>query len=130
MILHSNRKSTIIMTAVIVMTAVIICYALVDPESRYMPHCMFRMLTGYDCPGCGAQRCMHALLHGQVAKAWSYNPAMFVLMPLLAAYGAIELGGWRNRCLERWLYSRAMIYILATAIVLWWILRNVIWHAQ
>ena len=38
-----------------------------------MPKCPFKMLTGLSCPGCGIQRAIHALLHGDVAGAVKYN---------------------------------------------------------
>jgi hypothetical protein len=37
--------------------------------------CTMRRLTGMNCPGCGMTRSFIALAHGDVAAAWSYNPA-------------------------------------------------------
>ena len=37
--------------------------------------CSFRRFTGMDCAGCGLTRCFIALGHGDVPRAWSYNPA-------------------------------------------------------
>lgn len=46
-----------------------------DPaETPYYPPCLIRLWTGWSCPGCGATRALHALLHGQVASAWALNP--------------------------------------------------------
>lgn len=43
-------------------------YFIFDPAvTRWAPKCMFRVLTGYDCPGCGSQRALHALLHADMA---------------------------------------------------------------
>jgi hypothetical protein len=51
------------------------------------PQCIFHRVTGLDCPGCGAQRALHQLLHGNVIAALRLN-AMFVLsLPLAAWYG-------------------------------------------
>ena len=110
--------------AVLILVAVIALYAAVDPESPYMPHCMLKILTGYDCPGCGAQRSLHALLHGHVGEAWRYNAAIFALLPLLALYGAVELAGLRSPRLTRILYHPLALYAIAAAILLWWLLRN------
>lgn len=114
----------VIIAAVILLAAVLAIYALVDPESPYMPRCMFKMLTGYDCPGCGAQRSLHALLHGHPGEAWSYNPAIFVLLPLLGLYGAVELLRLPARRLRPVLYHPLTLYLLAAAITGWWIARN------
>ena len=47
-----SRRVVILSGAVIVLIAVLIVYAVVDPAtSVWMPKCIFRMMTGYDCPG-------------------------------------------------------------------------------
>jgi len=45
--------------------------------------CPFKALTGYNCPGCGMSRCVHALMHGNVTGALHYNAFLFVLVPVL-----------------------------------------------
>ena len=40
--------------------------------------CPFRELTGWECPFCGGTRLGSALLHGDVAAAFAYNPLVFV----------------------------------------------------
>lgn len=85
---------------------------------------MLKVLTGYDCPGCGAQRALHALLHGDISGAWGYNPALFFLVPLAVAYGAVELLGLRCRLTDG-LYKPWFLWLLTAGIVAWWILRNV-----
>jgi hypothetical protein len=91
-------------------------YFLLDP-TRVMifPPCLFHELTGLDCPGCGAQRALHQLLHGNVIAAIRLN-AMFVLsLPLLAWIGARFLIAYcRNKPVDirfRWwgLYIAAWI---------------------
>jgi hypothetical protein len=99
-------------------------YFLLDP-TRVMifPPCLFHELTGLDCPGCGGQRALHQLLHGNVIAAIRLN-AMFVLsLPLLAWIGGrFLIGYWRNKPVEFrfrwwWLYLAAWI--------LFGVLRNV-----
>lgn len=105
--------------------AIVLFYGLNDPTAIRAPRCMLKTLTGYDCPGCGAQRAIHALLHGHIAQAWGYNPALFILLPLAFLYGLHELLGYRNERLERILYHPAVLYSLIAAILLWWVLRNI-----
>ncbi|QGW66362.1 DUF2752 domain-containing protein [Lysobacter soli] len=47
--------------------------------------CAFHAITGLHCPGCGLTRMLHALVHGDVARAWSMNPLAMIALPLLAA---------------------------------------------
>ena len=39
----------------------------------FFPSCPFHRLTGLNCPGCGATRALHALLHGDVMAALRDN---------------------------------------------------------
>ena len=49
-----------------------------DPaETPWLPRCPTHLLTGLHCPGCGATRAVHALLHCDVSAALSMN-ALFV----------------------------------------------------
>ncbi len=104
--------------AAICAVAIVVFLALFDPTEVPAPQCTFRLLTGLECPGCGTQRAIHALLHGRVAEAWGYNAALFVALPLLALYALSP------RRLEKVLYSPAMLWSIAAATAAWWILRN------
>jgi hypothetical protein len=49
-----------------------------DPAThRFFPGCTFHKLTGWNCPGCGATRSLHALLHGDLPAALRDN-ALFI----------------------------------------------------
>ena len=39
-----------------------------------LPPCLFHLISGYYCPGCGGTRAVRALLHGQFAKAFFFHP--------------------------------------------------------
>jgi hypothetical protein len=68
----------------------------VDPnEPGHYPACPFLALTGLYCPGCGALRTVHALVHLDVATALSLNVLVIAAIPLLAAFWL----GWVRR---RW----------------------------
>ncbi len=41
--------------------------------------CVFRSLTGWDCPLCGGTRAGAALLTGDLAAAWHANPLLLVV---------------------------------------------------
>ena len=50
--------------------------------------CPFRALTGWECPFCGGTRLGSALLHGDVAAAFAYNPVVFVSLVVGVVIGA------------------------------------------
>jgi len=65
----------------------VVFFAFDPTQVPIFPQCMFHQVTGLDCPGCGAQRALHQLLHGNLIAALRLN-AMFVLsLPLVAWYG-------------------------------------------
>ena len=66
----------------------ILVYFVFDPTKvAIFPPCMFHQITGLDCPGCGTQRALHQLLHGNIIAAVRFN-LMFVLsLPLALWYG-------------------------------------------
>ena len=73
-----------------------------DPNAAHSPFpgCMFRALTGYFCVGCGLTRALHALVHGDLARAFSMNPLAMLLLPaipMMIAHGQ----GWRPRTRRR-----------------------------
>ena len=47
--------------------------------------CPFYKVTGFLCPGCGITRMFMALAEGDIARAYSYNQALFWLAPLALA---------------------------------------------
>lgn len=49
----------------------------------YMLPCLNKKLFGLDCPGCGMQRSVDLLLHGEFVAAFKMYPAIFTLIPLL-----------------------------------------------
>lgn len=118
-------RGTLLGAAVLAVVAVV--YFMVDPsESVWIPKCAFHSITGYDCPGCGSQRMLHALLHGDFAAAWRANAFILCAAPVLAlmAFSA----GTRRRFpgLYRRLNSLPVIITVTVALVAWTVLRNVL----
>ena len=72
--------------------------ARVDPfvPGNGLPPCPLYALTGWYCPGCGSARCLHALLHGELALAFAMNPLLVLVLPVQAAM-ALNAAGWAPR---------------------------------
>jgi hypothetical protein len=90
---------------------------LFDPaRCAFYPVCLFHRITGLDCPGCGATRALHALLHGHVRDAFALNPLLVAGLPVLGL-GVM----FRERLLPlRSLWSGLIVAV----VVAFWILRN------
>lgn len=92
-----------------------------------MPGCLFKLATGWSCPGCGSQRAFQALLHGHLCEAVEFN----LLLPIGAAYlgmlGACYLfaGNRRMQALYRRITSPATLIAIAAVTAAWTVVRNI-----
>jgi uncharacterized protein DUF2752 len=97
-----------------------------DPTtSGIFPPCPIRYLTGLYCPGCGSLRAMHALLHGELARAWAMNPLMIVMLPFVT-YGLISaaLLELRGKGLPKVVLPAKWIRAFCVVVVLYGVARN------
>ncbi|MEI7510439.1 MAG: DUF2752 domain-containing protein [Flavobacterium sp.] len=50
---------------------------------KYMLPCMFKKMFGIDCIGCGIQRSLNLILHGEFEKAFFMFPAIYTTILFL-----------------------------------------------
>ena len=62
---------------------VILTLLAIFPNDWWMLPCPLYQWTGWQCPFCGGQRMMQALLHGDVVLAFTYNPLLVCSLPLM-----------------------------------------------
>ena len=90
---HGRIAMTVCASGVV--GALFVLFALDPADGGPFPPCPWRALTGLLCPGCGALRATHALLHGHIAEAWRLNPLWLLVAPLLgAAFLWASLRAW------------------------------------
>ena len=65
-----------------VIAALVLLHQFNPEQHAFFPKCGFHALTGFDCPGCGGQRALHQLLHGNLPEAFRYNALLVSLAPL------------------------------------------------
>ncbi|WP_246342706.1 DUF2752 domain-containing protein [Actinomadura verrucosospora] len=112
---------------VLVLAVPVVCYvAAVDPgQAGHYPTCPFLALTGYECPGCGALRTIHALAHGHLREALGLNVFAVVMIPVLAFFW---LRWTAARALDRPVRTRVadprLIWAFLGAVLLFWLVRN------
>jgi len=112
--------------AALAVAAIIVIYFSFDPQTGLFPRCPSKMLTGLDCPGCGAQRALHALLHGDLTAALRFNALMVAALPFTALLAVVELKRKSNPKLYAALNSRPVILTTLAVVILWGILRNIL----
>lgn len=103
-----------------------IIFFVFDPSvSALFPKCPFRTLTGLQCPGCGSQRAIHALLHLDIASAFHYNALLVLSLPLIALLFLAEVFRKRRPDLYARIHRPALIWGYFCLTLLWWVGRNI-----
>ncbi|MCM1347867.1 MAG: DUF2752 domain-containing protein [Firmicutes bacterium] len=116
--------TAIIVVAVIALSAIV--YWAYDPSKNFFPRCPVYMATGWQCPGCGSQRAIHALLNGDLAGAWHYNAMLLFFIPVIGVLLASELFRERFPRFNKLATSSAAVWIIVAILFLWGVLRNIL----
>lgn len=127
---HSAKSNTLLLGLLILLVVgACIVYTVFDPSQAFwMPKCPFRLLTGWNCPACGLQRAFHALLHGHLAEALSYNYFFVVSIPyavvLLVSEGMklLHRGEAYVRAAEHPVIARVYVVLF----LIWGVARNLL----
>ncbi|MBB6499803.1 DUF2752 domain-containing protein [Pedobacter cryoconitis] len=73
---------------------------LLEKADHYLLPCPFKYLTGYDCPGCGFQRSLLALLKGNFQESFHlYPPTVPILLTLIIGLSANYFWGSKSKIL-------------------------------
>ena len=102
----------------------------IDPGDVRVPMCTFHLATGLHCPGCGATRATHELLHGRLGSALHHNALWVLLAPGLVYAGASELRRfvrgrplWGDLGRNWWFFA-----VVVVSALLFFFLRNLPGH--
>ena len=88
------RPTALALLALLAAVAGLVLFCFDPRQYHFYPVCFFHKTTGLLCPGCGALRAMHQLLHGHVATAFRFHPVLVVSVPIRAWVGARS--GWQK----------------------------------
>ena len=78
--------------------------------------CLFRLITGFDCPFCGTTRAFLALGQLNLMKAISFNPLSIILLAVMVIYLYLKK-------IPLWLQHKAWAYLFAFVVVVAWAMR-------
>ncbi len=119
-----RRNKVIIIALVSLGTGAL--YALFVKLTGFGIPCPIRLMTGLECPGCGTSRMAMSLLRLDFVSAFRYNPAVFCLLPVMAACAAryafvyVKYGRVKDR------FADAVLWVIIGALVIFGALRNVL----
>lgn len=100
---------------------------LYSPENLRIPRCPFLQLTGWQCPGCGSLRGIHALLHGDLGRVLQLNVMLIPALLYLALLVLLELTRPQSMRAERLYHrfsGRTASWIIFALIIVWGVGRN------
>ena len=116
-----------VLVIVLGLSAVGLIYALVCRWLGFGLPCLFRTVTGWQCPGCGVSRMCLCLLKGDMQGAYRANPVLLLSLPVLVAVLGdstvryVRGGGWRTKG-----WSTVMTWILVAVLLTYGVLRNIL----
>ena len=119
-----------ILKVIKISTAVLIAgcaYAVFFKLTGFGIPCLFRVLTGFECPGCGMTRMCTSLVMLDFRAAWSYNPVMMCLLP----FGILLIANALKRYITTGInitpkWETAVIVAMIVVLVIFGVVRNIV----
>lgn len=112
----TSPRMVVALGAVGVLAGLVIFWAFDPSQYVFFPRCMFHSMTGLDCPGCGGQRALHHVLHGQFAAAFGANALFMLLLPVgMWLLLRFALGRCANCTLPAVFLNRTCVWLLVGA---------------
>jgi hypothetical protein len=100
-----------------------------SPSNQFFPQCPFRLLTGWQCPGCGSTRAFYQLLHLHPVAAFKFNPLMVLTLPFLVfiflRFTSSAILGKPQRALS---IPSVYFWVWFGLLLFFWIFRNTSWY--
>ena len=119
-----NRVRKIIYRDGIILLAGILYAVFVRLTGLAVP-CIFRTLTGWQCPGCGITRACLSLLKGEIRTSFSYNPFLYIAGPCII-YLIVrgDLNYIKDNTFQLNRQDTVLTYILTVAALIFGVVRN------
>lgn len=120
-----KKRTFKLFTATIVLIVAGILYYFLNKYTDFAIPCVFHLVTGLQCPGCGITRMLFSLLRLDFANAFYYNPAIMISLPLLIVLAtAILIEYIKNGKMLNKKWSNICFYFLIAYFIIFAILRN------
>lgn len=87
--------------------------------------CVFHLITGAYCPGCGGTRAIIYLMHGEVRKSFQYHPLVIYSIVGLAIYIVFYVLGYKRKHFRKILkYYPVLVQFAVVIVFANWIYKN------
>ena len=124
--MQRKRFGQVIKCTAVLLVAGILYGAFVHRTGIGIP-CMFHLITGFKCPGCGVTHMCVALLQLDFRGAYESNQMLFLLSLFLAIVFATYIAGYVRD--GEWKMNRLQTGVLSVSIILligFGIVRNIV----
>lgn len=115
---------------ILIGAAVLLCgcaYAVFHIKTGFGVPCVFHLITGWNCPGCGITRMFASLFRHDLASAFRSNAALLCLLPGLLALAAYWIYRYIRYGTQRYpKAAEAVCWALAGIFISWGVVRNLI----
>lgn len=92
-----------------------------------LPPCIFNVVTGLYCPGCGGTRAVRALIHGHLLRAVWYHPFVVYGVAVYVIFMVSHtIRKFINHNVKGMKYRNVYIYIWLAILILNFIIRNIL----
>ena len=107
---------------------VFITYYVINQKTNFYIPCVFRLITGLKCPGCGITHYLFDMVNLDFSSAFMDNPLVFIYLPLFLIYYVIGTYNYikyndRNKIM----IPNYVSYILIIMALIFGVVRN-IWN--
>ncbi len=92
----------------------------------WIPGCLFREMSGYQCPGCGMTRSTTAALNGDIREAVRLNVIGMIILPITMLWISLKVIAWVKGT-EPQTSGKAQIWAagcLGMILIAWGFIRN------
>ena len=127
MVYERKKIASISFIGLAVLLILVLYFFIYPLYGMYFPKCMFYSFTGLYCPGCGSQRAISALTHGNILTAIRDNLLAVIALPFLM-YSFIVLcinAFGQKHYHDKICYSPLFSNTVLVLIVIFTILRNI-----
>ena len=99
-----------------------------SPANQWFPKCPFRLVTGFQCPGCGSTRAFYQLLPLHPVAAFKFNPLIMLTLPFLIYGFGICKKRYYGTTLSPFIHPPIYLWAWLVLMIFFWIFRNTPWY--